>query len=203
MGQVNITLNGRTFQLWCGDGQEDYVQQLSLHIARHIDELKKSFGAIPDEELFLMAGLMVADELRDTQENCGSVEAEPQRTGRSMAGGIGSHAIATVSPRPVYPEPPAHAHGYPPHGHPRQIPQPAEQARRQAVSAPVSSSAAGMPDTIDDSRLRHALQQISVQLAGNTTTAELPAPSLSGLDDGEPIETVFSQAQSSSNRKSS
>ena len=263
MGQVNVTLNGRTFQLWCGDGQEDYVQHLSSHISQHIDELKKSFGAIRDEELFLMAGLMVADELREAREDCSSADVAPQIAAAGQpvpTAAMGSAAEAgfdpAMAPPPLQahnanpaPEntmpamsaqiaqleqamqqthkaPPQPAAAYPQHqqhaSHPdqasvpdhvsartvrahgqlRQVPQPPEEARRRATLTPTNPAPTNpaptnlavdnpgglMPQGIDDSRLRHALQQMSAQLSNGHATAELLADAA-----GQRIEPVFSR----------
>lgn len=67
MGQVSVTLNGRSYQLECDDGEEQHLLKLSETIGRHIEELKTKVGQIGDDRLMLMAGLMVADQLADTK----------------------------------------------------------------------------------------------------------------------------------------
>ena len=67
MGQVSVTLNGRSYQLECDDGEEQHLIKLSETIGRHIEELKTKVGQIGDDRLMLMAGLMVADQLAETR----------------------------------------------------------------------------------------------------------------------------------------
>ncbi len=62
MGQVSVTLNGRTYRLECGDGEEAHLIALSEHLGSHVDTMKRKFGQIGDDRLILMAALMVTDE---------------------------------------------------------------------------------------------------------------------------------------------
>ncbi len=63
MGQVSITLNGRTYRLECGDGEEEHLIALAEYFGTHVETMKFKFGQVGDDRLILMAGLMVADEL--------------------------------------------------------------------------------------------------------------------------------------------
>ncbi len=62
MGQVAITLNGRTYKLECDDGEEQQLLGLAESVGRQIEALKGKFGQIGDDRLMLMAALMIADE---------------------------------------------------------------------------------------------------------------------------------------------
>ena len=63
MGQVTITLNGRTYRLRCGDGEEQRLLVLSDHVRGKIDQLAAEVGQVGDDRLMVMAALLVADEL--------------------------------------------------------------------------------------------------------------------------------------------
>lgn len=67
MGQVSITLNGRTYGLECDDGEEEHLLKLSETVGEQIESLKGKFGQIGDDRLMLMAGLMIADELAEAR----------------------------------------------------------------------------------------------------------------------------------------
>src|SRR5262249_58422506 len=77
MGQVTVTLNGRTYRLECGAGEEAHLIALSEYLASHMDTMKHKFGQVGDDRLILMASLMVTDELwearRQLQELKGAV----------------------------------------------------------------------------------------------------------------------------------
>ena len=77
MGQVSVTLNGRTYRLECGEGEESHLIALSEYLGSHVDSMKHKFGQVGDDRLILMASLMVTDELwevrRQLQELKGSL----------------------------------------------------------------------------------------------------------------------------------
>ncbi len=63
MGQVSITLNGRTYRLRCGDGEEARLLELSAHLRDKIERLTADFGQVGDDRLVIMAALLTTDEL--------------------------------------------------------------------------------------------------------------------------------------------
>lgn len=75
MGQVSVNLNGRSYLLECGEGEEQHLIALAGTIGEQIERVKSQFGQIGDDRLMLMAGLMVADELSDTRSKLEEVNA--------------------------------------------------------------------------------------------------------------------------------
>jgi cell division protein ZapA len=63
MGQVTVTLNGRTYRLECGEGEESHLVELAEYLGTHVDAMRRKFGQVGDDRLILMASLVVADEL--------------------------------------------------------------------------------------------------------------------------------------------
>jgi cell division protein ZapA len=63
MGQVSVTLNGRTYRLECGEGEEAQLIALAEYLGSHIETMKHKFGQVGDDRLILMASLMGTDEL--------------------------------------------------------------------------------------------------------------------------------------------
>jgi cell division protein ZapA len=63
MGQVTVTLNGRTYRLECGEGEESHLIELAEYLGTHVDAMRRKFGQVGDDRLILMASLVVADEL--------------------------------------------------------------------------------------------------------------------------------------------
>lgn len=76
MGEVSVTLNGRTYQLECDDGEEKHLLNLAETMGDRIEILKTKFGQIGDDRLMLMAGLMIADDLAETQNRLKEANAE-------------------------------------------------------------------------------------------------------------------------------
>jgi cell division protein ZapA len=82
MGQVSVTLNGRTYRLECGSGEEAHLIELSEYLAAHVETMKHKFGQVGDDRLILMAALMVTDELWEARrhiEEMKTVLAESKR----------------------------------------------------------------------------------------------------------------------------
>lgn len=76
MGQINVSINGRTYPVACDDGQEGHLMELADYISGHADGLASQLGNIADSRLLLMTSLLVADELSDALKRLGDVEAE-------------------------------------------------------------------------------------------------------------------------------
>ncbi len=76
MAKVMVTLNGRHYAVGCEDGQEDHLKRLAAHVDRHIEELVGQVGQVGEVRLFLMASLMVADELSDALARVDNIKAE-------------------------------------------------------------------------------------------------------------------------------
>ena len=68
MANVNIKFNGKEFLLSCEDGQEEHLEELSLHLNKKFDDLKKSLGNIGENKLLLIASITVMDEYFETKK---------------------------------------------------------------------------------------------------------------------------------------
>jgi cell division protein ZapA len=76
MGQVSITLNGRTYRLHCGDGEEARVKALADHLAGKLETLVGEFGGSVHDRLLVMTALLVTDELFEARDRLRALEAE-------------------------------------------------------------------------------------------------------------------------------
>ena len=65
MGQVAVTINGRSYEVACDDGQEDHLIRLAGYIDKKVAELVTSVGQIGDTRLLVMSALLLADELSE------------------------------------------------------------------------------------------------------------------------------------------
>ncbi len=68
MAQVKVLVNGRTFRMGCKDGEEGRVRDLAAEIDGHVQRIKNGTKAVQDERLFLMAALLMADQLWEARE---------------------------------------------------------------------------------------------------------------------------------------
>ena len=67
MGQVAVTLNGRSYRFDCGDGEEARLAELAAFVKGRVEEIGRQFGNAGDERILLMAALLIADELWDAR----------------------------------------------------------------------------------------------------------------------------------------
>jgi len=88
MGKVNISINQRTFRLGCEDGEEKHLLLLAEYVEKHVDKLKAEMGDTDDERLYLLAALMIADELWEARQQLSQPESsdagapkEPEQKG--------------------------------------------------------------------------------------------------------------------------
>jgi cell division protein ZapA len=65
MGQVAITVNGRSYRFDCGEGEESRLQELADYVKSRMEALSSEHGNVGEERLLLMAALTIADELWD------------------------------------------------------------------------------------------------------------------------------------------
>ena len=65
MAQVNITINGRKYQVSCDDGQEAHLTRLGDYVDKRLNELVAAVGQVGDSRLLVMVSLLLADELSD------------------------------------------------------------------------------------------------------------------------------------------
>lgn len=67
MATVTVEINGRPYAVGCADGQEDRVRILAKQFDGHVRQVAGEVGHVGDIRLFLMAGLMLADELHEVR----------------------------------------------------------------------------------------------------------------------------------------
>ena len=67
MATVTIDINGRPYQVGCADGQEERVRILARQFDAHVRSVADDVGQVGELRLFLMAALMLADELHEAR----------------------------------------------------------------------------------------------------------------------------------------
>ena len=72
MAQVSLTINGRTYSVACGDGQEAHIQGLAQDLDQRVHDLSNQLGAIGEGRLLVMAALLLADELSEAKAGNGA-----------------------------------------------------------------------------------------------------------------------------------
>lgn len=156
MGQVSITLNGRTYRLRCGDGEEQRLLELSAHVRDTVERLAADFGQVGDDRLMIMAALLVTDELFEARARMAELQtADPSLYAPIDESPTVPKAEAETAARPPSARPPS------PPASPTPTPELAAAPPATAtIPAPVPLQPAG-PAPLDQpgSSLKRALQR--------------------------------------------
>ena len=67
MATVTVDINGRPYAVGCADGQEERVRILARQFDGHVRSVAGDVGHVGDLRLFLMAALLLADELHEAR----------------------------------------------------------------------------------------------------------------------------------------
>ena len=76
MANVNIKFNGKEFLLSCDDGQEEHLEELSLHLNKKFNELKNNLGNIGENKLLLISSIKIMDEYFETKKKINEKKME-------------------------------------------------------------------------------------------------------------------------------
>ncbi len=75
MGQVNVTISGKTYRMACEDGEEDHLVALAARLNASIEQLRARFGEIGDQRLTVMAAITLADQSAEAERRLGELRA--------------------------------------------------------------------------------------------------------------------------------
>ena len=75
MAIVTLTINGRSYEMTCDDGQENHLTKLAAHIDERVQELAGAVGQVGEARLLVMASLLLADELYEAYKEVHALKA--------------------------------------------------------------------------------------------------------------------------------
>ncbi len=82
MARVSISVNGYTYDVACGDGEERHILKLAQELERRVAELVGAIGqggeTAGEARLLAMTGLMMADELAEARREIEALRAAAQ-----------------------------------------------------------------------------------------------------------------------------
>ena len=88
MKLIMITLNGRTYQIACEEGQEDHVRALAADIDGRIGDLVRTIGQVGEARLLVLVSLLMADELAEARSRAATSAPAPEAS--APAAGFGA-----------------------------------------------------------------------------------------------------------------
>ena len=68
MANINVKFNGKEFLLYCDDGQEEHLEELSYNLNKKFEELKSDLGNIGENKLLLITSIKIMDEYFQTNK---------------------------------------------------------------------------------------------------------------------------------------
>lgn len=81
MGQTSVTINGRSYEILCNDGQEDHLRKLAAYVDSRVAEVVASAGQVGDMRLLVLASLMIADDLHTANGRNSDEREAPEKKG--------------------------------------------------------------------------------------------------------------------------
>lgn len=82
MATVNVHVNGHAYMVGCEDGQEDHVVALAREFDAKVRDVGGQVGKVTELRLFLMAALVLADEVSEMR---GRLMECQEKLGRSQS----------------------------------------------------------------------------------------------------------------------
>jgi cell division protein ZapA len=67
MPQVSINIANRTYELACGEGEEQRVHELAAYVDEKVTQLRRQLPGVAEVKLLVFASLMLADESREAR----------------------------------------------------------------------------------------------------------------------------------------
>ena len=67
MPEVSVQIANRNFELACGDGEEERVQELAAYVDEKVVQLRRQLPGTPEVKLLVFAALILADESREAR----------------------------------------------------------------------------------------------------------------------------------------
>ena len=67
MPEVSVQIANRNYELACGDGEEERVQELAAYVDEKVTVLRRQLPGTPEVKLLVFAALILADESREAR----------------------------------------------------------------------------------------------------------------------------------------
>lgn len=85
MTDVNININGRTYEISCDPGQEGRIIDVAAYIDQRLQQISRSGAAYNDAHLMVLTALVLTDELFEAREAQSAAPARGQKTSANQA----------------------------------------------------------------------------------------------------------------------
>lgn len=93
MPQVTVEINGRSYRLTCGPGEEEHVIALSRRVDTHASKAGRAGSAAAEAQSLVMAALMLADEVQEAEATAATLSQQISDLKESGVGGAPDERI--------------------------------------------------------------------------------------------------------------
>lgn len=76
MPEVEIKIGGRSFEVFCQEGEEHYLHSAAKMLDTEASVLSGQIGRLPEARMLLMAGLMLADKTAVLEDKLREADAQ-------------------------------------------------------------------------------------------------------------------------------
>lgn len=97
MGSLTVNVNGRSYPIICGDGEEPHLEYLAEFVDKKVQDLMESVGSASEGQLLLMASLLIADDLSQAYETIEKLREEIEATGSSAPEDAWAEKIESIA----------------------------------------------------------------------------------------------------------
>jgi len=98
MPMVDITINGRSYAVQCGEGEELRLRRLAQYVDSRVREQAAQAGQIGDARLLVLTSILIADELDDALAEIKRLQGDMEQA-RAHAESESAAAVDRVAER--------------------------------------------------------------------------------------------------------
>ena len=97
MGSLTVNVNGRSYPIICGDGEEPHLEYLAEFVDKKVQDLMESVGNASEGQLLLMACLLIADDLSQAYETIENLRENADMPENSSAQNAWAEKIEAIA----------------------------------------------------------------------------------------------------------
>lgn len=100
MADVNITINGRIYEIGCDAGQEGRIVDLAAYVDQRLQSISRAGAAYNDAHLLVLTALVLTDEIFTAREEQSAAPAKASRAApapAAPAGGLSQQDEAALA----------------------------------------------------------------------------------------------------------
>jgi cell division protein ZapA len=87
MPQVEIMIGGRSFEVACQPGEEDFLRMAARLLDTEATSLSAQIGRMPEARMLLMAGLMLADKTAGLEDRLREADQQMAEMAEALSAG--------------------------------------------------------------------------------------------------------------------